>query len=186
MAIDQQPKKRGNGGDAATPSSSDGLDPELEALQRRYTRLLRVVARRWTHYGSDVEFRNSGTSFRSLLPLLHIAGTPAGSTQNEIARRLQVRGPTLVRALHRLEKAGFVERVPSPIDKRSNLIKLTPSGKKMVTHIRAYAAKLRADFLLGIEPEDLQAGIRVFEILVAWLDARDPASRGFHSDFAGD
>ncbi len=52
-----------------------------------------------------------------------------GMTQTELANRLYIESPTLVRTLDRLEAAGIIERRRSPKDRRAYHIYLTAKGK---------------------------------------------------------
>ena len=47
----------------------------------------------------------------------------------ELARRMHVEVPTVVRMTQRMEAAGLLQRRPDPDDRRRVLISLTPLGK---------------------------------------------------------
>ena len=50
--------------------------------------------------------------------------SPEGLGQNELARRLGVRPPTVSTAVSKLEEGGIVERTPNPADARAHLVRL--------------------------------------------------------------
>lgn len=52
--------------------------------------------------------------------------------QQELATKLAVTKGNMVGLVNRLSRRGFVKRVPSQTGRRANLIRLTPSGRKLV------------------------------------------------------
>jgi DNA-binding MarR family transcriptional regulator len=46
--------------------------------------------------------------------------------------RLQVHPTSVTNAVHRLERAGLVDRVPHPTDGRTTLVRISPEGRKVV------------------------------------------------------
>ncbi len=54
-----------------------------------------------------------------------------GLTQTQLAHRLYIESPTLVRTLDRLEEAGLIERRRVPSDRRAFHIFLTPKGREL-------------------------------------------------------
>lgn len=58
-----------------------------------------------------------------------------GSTPGEIAEAIGVEGPTVVRALQRMEAAGLVTRKRHATDRRQTTIHLTAAGAKLRTQI---------------------------------------------------
>ncbi len=54
-----------------------------------------------------------------------------GLTQTQLAQRLYIESPTLVRTLDRLEEAGLIERRRVPSDRRAFHIFLTPKGREL-------------------------------------------------------
>lgn len=48
-----------------------------------------------------------------------------------IGQRLQVHPTSVTNAVDRLERAGFVRRVPHPTDRRATLIELTRAGRRV-------------------------------------------------------
>lgn len=57
--------------------------------------------------------------------------------QRDLARKLQIEGPTLVRHLDRMEAAGLVTRSAVPGDRRATLVTLTPEGREQYLALRA-------------------------------------------------
>ena len=54
-----------------------------------------------------------------------------GLTQTQLAQRLYIESPTLVRTLDRLEEAGLIERRRVPSDRRAFHIFLTSKGREL-------------------------------------------------------
>ena len=90
--------------------------------------------------------RSSFTSLRGQLQRAHLSppqfwvlqmvdASPALST-SQISSRLGVRTPTATGFLDLLAKQGFIERIPSPQDRRKVTIQLTGRGARMVRSIR--------------------------------------------------
>ena len=71
--------------------------------------------------------------------------TPAGATVSELANSSHVRKQTMAQTVEQLEQSGYVERRPNPSDRRSQLVFLTPRGKRipLVTHKAAAAVEKR-------------------------------------------
>ena len=55
--------------------------------------------------------------------------------------------PTVTHALRRLEKQGFVSRIPGTVDKRQRFISITPSGSKLTRMLMAEAKRLETEAL---------------------------------------
>jgi DNA-binding MarR family transcriptional regulator len=89
--------------------------------------------------------------------------------QQELAAKLAVTKGNMVGLVNRLSRRGFVKRVPSRKGRRANVIRLTASGRKLVTaalpdHLRLVDSMLSP--LAGGEQEELR-------ILLKRLDERE-------------
>lgn len=69
--------------------------------------------------------------------VLAVIGGNKGLSQADVAQRLGIERARLVRLLDRLEKRGFTQRLPSPTDRRSHVLRLTPSGQQMLKRAKA-------------------------------------------------
>ena len=63
----------------------------------------------------------------SVLRLAHHRGE--SRTSVEVARQLKMTPATMVNRVDRLERLGYVERVPHPLDRRAAHLVITPEGK---------------------------------------------------------
>lgn len=66
--------------------------------------------------------------------LIRIAAGPC--TMSELARYQAVSLPTISKSIDMLVRRGWVERWVDKQDRRQTMARLTPSGKKMLAHIR--------------------------------------------------
>ncbi len=66
--------------------------------------------------------------------LMRIAAAPC--TMSELARYQAVSLPTMSKSVDMLVRRGWVERWIDKQDRRQTMARLTPSGKKMLTHIK--------------------------------------------------
>ena len=86
--------------------------------------------------------------------MLVVVGSNPGLTQTELARIMNVEGPTLMQSIDRLEENGYIQRTRRPGDRRSNVLQLTPLGAKMVAKIEAFLPKRDADLLCDLSLEE--------------------------------
>lgn len=146
-------------------------DPQtLAQLQWRLGRTIGQISRRW-RARLDARMAAYGLTEARWLPLLHLARAGDGLTQKELAARLGVEGPTLVRTLDWLQREGFVERRAVPHDRRAKTIHLTPRAKALQRHIEEAAGMVRAEILEGVSEADIVACLRVLEGVAAGLGA---------------
>jgi DNA-binding MarR family transcriptional regulator len=70
-----------------------------------------------------------------------------GLNQQELAKELAVTKGNMVGLVNRLSRRGFVKRIPSRKGRRANVIRLTPTGRRLVTaalpdHLRLVTSML--------------------------------------------
>ena len=56
-------------------------------------------------------------------------------TINELARRMNIKPPSLVAAVDTLERAGYLQRRPDPTDRRRTPLHLTPEGEGLLKEV---------------------------------------------------
>jgi MarR family transcriptional regulator for hemolysin len=124
----------------------------------------------------DARLSEVGGSLTTFI-LLRTAGEPrreAVLSQRELAKKMGVEGPTLVRHLDRLEGQGLIQRRRDPQDRRVTRVAVTPAGEKLLKSLRRVAEAMDADVrsLLGPEGYDvLHRGLKQLEQHVAALAA---------------
>lgn len=107
---------------------------------------------------SASEFGILGTDF-FLLAELRRMGEPFECSPGRLSQIFVRSTGGTTKQLDRLESAGLVVRVANPDDRRSNLVRLTPDGLKLIdaaleTHFRS-----EAEILEGETEEDIGAAV---------------------------
>ncbi len=102
-----------------------------------------------------------GLSQAKWLTLLHLSRCPEGIIQKDLAYRIGIEGPTLVRLLDRLELDGWVKRKPSKVDRRSNAVYLTPKAQPTIHKIKKIVSELRQQIFFDIKENELLMCLRV-------------------------
>ena len=110
----------------------------------------------------DRELAPTGLSLAHAHPLVLIAEHPTMS-QRELAERLEIEGPTLVRLLHQLAAMGLVKREQNPNDHRANTLHLTASGRATAKRLRRAMDGVRARLLAAVSDDELADALRVFD-----------------------
>ena len=104
-----------------------------------------------------------GLSQAQWFALLHLSRAERDLTQTELAERIGIEGPTLVRLLDRMARDKWIIRRESDLDRRSNTVHLTAQALAIIKDIQAAASQLRKELLKGIPATDLQHCIAVLE-----------------------
>lgn len=73
-----------------------------------------------------------------------------GISQSELAERLEIEQPSLVRLLHRLERSGLVERRVDTQDRRVKRLYLASGSAPLMELMRTQGEMLREQFLSGL------------------------------------
>jgi MarR family transcriptional regulator for hemolysin len=92
-----------------------------------------------------------------------------GINQRELADRLELETPTLVRILDAMEGQGFVERRVAGSDRRAKEIYITETGKVVAGEIDDIAVSLRAQVIAGIPERDLRTTLDTIRAMQANL-----------------
>lgn len=89
-----------------------------------------------------------------ILFTLRRSGPPYRRTPTQISQGLLFSSATITNRLDRLEKAGYIIRLPDPSDRRGTLIELTPEGAQVVDEvIQAHLANM-SKLIDGLSPEE--------------------------------
>ncbi|WP_161991565.1 MarR family winged helix-turn-helix transcriptional regulator [Agrobacterium tumefaciens] len=98
--------------------------------------LLGRLSRLSTHLGREVEAvllkHGLSSSAFDVLATLRRSGPPYRLSPGDLLAMTMVSSGTMTNRIDQLEKAGLVERVHNPLDRRSVLISLTKSGLTIV------------------------------------------------------
>ena len=119
-------------------------------------RLIAGITRTWRGI-LDARLAPLGLSEARWQCLLHLGRSTTPLSQVELAERMGITPPSLVKLLDRLEEDEWLHRVPEPGDRRAKRIQLTDKAREMARHIEAEAARLRAELLEGTTAVERQA-----------------------------
>src|SRR5204863_883765 len=98
------------------------------AMEVRLGRQLAVTSK-YMRERFDRELADHGTSLPSWI-LLSVLAEEDGISQRELAARMHLEGPTIVRHVDRLADDGYVVRRRDATDRRITRIELTPAGRR--------------------------------------------------------
>jgi MarR family transcriptional regulator for hemolysin len=94
-----------------------------------------------------------------------------GINQRELADRLELETPTLVRILDAMEGQGYVERRVAGSDRRAKEIYMTDAGRVVAGEVEALAEDIRGQIISGIPESDLRTTLNVIRAMQANLAA---------------
>ena len=106
------------------------------------------------------------------LPQMHtleILGTDGELRMTELAARMGVTTGSLTVLVDRLERGGFVTRMPHETDRRSIRVGLTAEGRRLFTEHHALHAKLTQEILCALSPEEAAKLPAILETITACL-----------------
>lgn len=110
------------------PRPADGLDDNLGYWVNRLARAMREAV--------DRDFAAHGVNVAHWA-ILAACEAPGQHRVIDLARRIGVDPAGTTRLLERLEQAGFVTRLPDPLDRRAQRIALTPAGEALLPRLKA-------------------------------------------------
>lgn len=138
----------------------DGSRAELEF---RFSRLLILAARRWSTFIDEAIREKTGQPRARWQTLAALAFSDGPIPTIELAERMAVQWPSLIRTLNELEAEGLVERRINPADKRSRLVTITDKGVAVFREVKAVLDPTRAALLESFSTEELQVSERLLE-----------------------
>ena len=158
-------------------AKNNAVWPPIDSPERR--RLPPLLRRAW--YGLNQAFRRriahlklTPDQFTVMRTLLEHEGV----TQRQLAALISSDPNTVASLVHRMEKAGLLERQTHTADRRANRLRLKPRGRDKYQKARAIAVALQEDVL-----DALPATRR--ETFLADLDAVAEACRVVAANGAG-
>lgn len=87
-------------------------------------------------------------------------------TQRDLAASLRCSTRQVTALVDALEKTGHVRRDPHPSDRRAHLVALTDRGRRDADRIRGLRATTAQRLFDGVDPQDLDAFVRVADTLI--------------------
>lgn len=127
--------------------------------------------------------RDSGVSYFEFQAMLKIGESPNASRRmTDLSDATAMSLSHLSRVITRLEKKGFVARIPDPNDGRVTFAALTPSGQRaLASGMNGYFTELRRIFFDNVDESELETVASVLARMNAALrGVADPnsATRG--------
>ena len=92
----------------------------------------------------DVELQGLGLTQGEVHVLADLASASGQATPGELHRGFGHRHSTVTGIVDRLERKGLVGRLPNPRDRRSQLVRLTPAGRRAARRVTRALARLDA------------------------------------------
>lgn len=114
--------------------------------------------------------------------LYFLSHSPEGLIQTDLAERMGVQGPTLVRLLDALEEQGLVARRSAPEDRRVKRVVILPAGQEVVGEIDIVASDMRDTCFAGINDEDLRTALRVLDAASQALESGSHANASSNNE----
>ena len=112
------------------------IEPASEAAARGLLDVVMLVMRT---VAADMRKSPRPLAPAQMGTLMRIAAGPC--TMSELARYQAVSLPTISKSIDMLVRRGWVERWVDKHDRRQTIARLTPSGKRMLSHIRQRAER---------------------------------------------
>ncbi len=140
----------------------------MKAPDEEFAESLHLAAHGW-RTALDRRLRPLGYSRSRWMVLLHVS-LKDGISHRELADRLGIEAPTLVRLVDRMESEGLLQRRASETDRRVKHLHLSPAGRKEVERIRATAAEVRTEALSGLDRAQLNIAFEVLRKIRSKLE----------------
>ena len=93
-----------------------------------------------------------------------------GTRVSELARRAQVTKQSMAELVAHLERHGYVERVPDPLDRRAKLVRSTRRGAEVYAVARRFVAETEAEWTRTLGRAKMHELRRILEELNAALE----------------
>jgi MarR family transcriptional regulator, transcriptional regulator for hemolysin len=146
------------------------VDNPVEASPQLPFPVLVFLLSRGLRVKLDQRLRPMGVSAMASVVLSNLIAHEDGLIQRELAERLGVEGPTLVRLLDKMERDGWVVRVPSPTDRRQKVIKVTAKAEGAFEAMLNIMQALERQVISVVTPEELAAASSTLVKLIRQLD----------------
>lgn len=99
------------------------------------------------------EIGDSGLTRLSWMAAAHVEDSP-GLTIGDLAGRLEVGRATTGQLVDRMVKGGWVERSPSPSDRRLQIVTVTPKTRAMLDELAPRQSALEDEILQDLSPDE--------------------------------
>ena len=148
----------------STPPPASAVSADVIAIEQSLDRIAYLSTRVRQH---DRLAALAGVPLdRAASALLRQIAVSESLRPGELAALLGVEASHVTRQVHRLEKAGYVRRVPDPDDRRAQRIELTEPGRAAVARIREASCRGMQLALGDWSPQDLRRLATLFRRMV--------------------
>ena len=138
----------------------------FEDKKLRYIRRVLYLARRWRILLDDA-LRETGDSHARWITLTWVNLLKGEANHRELAERVGVELPTLVRLLNRLESEKLVTRRSLGAKGRAKSVVLTQRGRESLAAMSRVVEKTRGPFVDGLDEDLLTRGLESLDALLA-------------------
>ena len=132
----------------------------LPERQRELGQTIGEISRTW-RYEMNTRLKPYGLNQSMQQVLVQLHRHPDGLMQRDLARKLGIEGPTLVRLLDLLEQKELIARIPSPDDKRRKYSVLTTKAAEQIRIIEKISGELRSVMLEGLSSAEIDSGLQL-------------------------
>lgn len=139
------------------------MNPEIEPWSHRrdFGRSIIRAGRQW-RTALDRELQKFGLTSATWRPLFYLGELGEGVRAKDLAEALGVEPPSVVALLDRLERDGFVSRVPGIQDRRSKVLRMTDKGRDAYARTVEVAGGVGDRLMAGVSDRDLAVCMSVF------------------------
>lgn len=130
-----------------------------------------LTSRRWRNR-LDERLRCADLTQARWHVLLELEKADRVLSQKDLATRIGIEPPTLVRQLDDLERRGLIRRHPIEADRRVNGVHLTEAAKPVLAEIVKIVDQVRDEVTQGLSADDLATTSRVLEHMNNRLENR--------------
>jgi DNA-binding MarR family transcriptional regulator len=185
----QSDERAGGPGEAASEEAASSEEDHVDRVRAQWravrpeldTSPVAIVARigriaAYFDQSTDALMGEHGLARSSwdVLASLRRAGPPHELSPTELYQALMRSSGAMTNRLHRLERAGLIERRPDPGDGRGRLVRLTARGRKLVDEIAPLHLENEERLLASLTREDRGALEDLLRRLVRSLEEARP------------
>ena len=109
----------------------------------------------------------------SQLALISYTASNPGCGVQTLAAKLKLATPTVSIGVRQLEKAGFMERQPDPLDGRAVSLFLTPEGHELHQRTLEFRCKKFSNLLTELNPQERTTLLNLFEKAVSAAEIKE-------------
>ena len=116
----------------------------------------------------DQDIRDSGLTRLSWMAAAHVEDAP-GLTIGDLADLLEVGQATAGQLVDRMVRGGWVERSPSPDDRRAQIVTATSKARAMLKELAPRQSALEDEILQDLSADERRALLALLERIKARL-----------------